>query len=130
MATDPKTLVLGFLEQIGVSRDAMHDAIRSHFRADTIWENVGLATTTGPDEAIGLMDAFRASHGVEMIAVDTLAISADGCVVLTERIDRMIDADGGEPFSIRLMGVFEVEGDKIVCWRDYFDTAGMPPPRS
>jgi limonene-1,2-epoxide hydrolase len=25
--------------------------------------------------------------------------------------------------SIKLMGVFEMDGSKIVAWRDYFDTA-------
>lgn len=130
MTADPKTLVLDFLARWSISRDAIHAAIRERFTATTIWENVGLATTTGPDEAIALMDQLRASHGVETIAIETLNISADGGVVLTERIDRMIDADGNEPFFGRCMGVFEIDGDRIRAWRDYFDTAIMPPPRS
>lgn len=41
--------------------------------------------------------------------------------MLTERVDRFVRADGSEIAAARLMGIFEVEGDKIVAWRDYFD---------
>lgn len=50
-----------------------------------------------------------------------LAIAADGNRVLTERLDRFVRADGSEVAAAKLMGIFEVEGDCIVAWRDYFD---------
>ncbi|MGV2113781.1 limonene-1,2-epoxide hydrolase family protein [Agrobacterium salinitolerans] len=52
---------------------------------------------------------------------DVLAIAADGQRVLTERLDRFLRADGSEVAAGRIMGIFEVEGEKIVAWRDYFD---------
>jgi limonene-1,2-epoxide hydrolase len=54
-----------------------------------------------------------------------VTIAADGNKVLTERVDTMVGADGKDMMGIRLMGIFEVEGDKIAAWRDYFDTAVM-----
>lgn len=129
MTADPTTLVLNFLDQWCVSRGAMHDAIRATFTADAVWENVGLATTHGPDEAIALMETMRAGHGVETIRIETLNISANGGTVLTERIDYMVAADGSEPFFGRCMGIFEVADGKITAWRDYFDTALIPPAR-
>ena len=41
-----------------------------------------------------------------------------GNVVLTERVDRLIY--NGKPVDAPGMGAFEVSGDKITAWRDYF----------
>jgi limonene-1,2-epoxide hydrolase len=50
-----------------------------------------------------------------------LAIAADGKRVLTERLDRFERADGSQIGAVMVMGIFEVEGDHIVAWRDYYD---------
>jgi limonene-1,2-epoxide hydrolase len=39
---------------------------------------------------------------------------------MTERIDVFTLA--GRSFELPVMGTFEVNGDKIQAWRDYFDT--------
>jgi len=102
-------------------------AIAKYFRPDTVWENHGMVTTTGVEEAIALMDGF-ARRGMVSISFEVLAIAADGNKVLTERIDHAFDAQGNETFAFPVMGIFEVEGDKIAAWRDYFDTAKMVLP--
>ena len=58
----------------------------------TVWENVGLATTTGIDEAIALNAQLGQSIGIATIRVDTLTIAEAGNKVLTERIDHLVDA--------------------------------------
>jgi limonene-1,2-epoxide hydrolase len=120
----PTETVTAFCAEWGKDKKAMFDSFRRYFTPTTVWENVGLATTTGIDEALGLMQSFE---GVETIRVDMVMIAADGNKVLTERVDTMVDASGKDVMGIRLMGIFEVEGDKITAWRDYFDTAAMTP---
>ena len=117
--------VNAFLAECGESKEAMIAAYRKYFTPATVWENVGMASTTGAEEALGLMANFESQIGMATMKVDMLAIAAQGNKVLTERVDHMIKADGSSSMSVRVCGIFEVEGDKITAWRDYFDTAGM-----
>ncbi|RIK28224.1 MAG: hypothetical protein DCC55_38880 [Chloroflexi bacterium] len=59
-----------------------------------------------------------------------LNIAAAGNVVFTERVDR-IDAVGRH-VDLPVAGVFELDGERIRAWRDYFDlatyTRAMAPP--
>ncbi|MCX5581667.1 limonene-1,2-epoxide hydrolase family protein [Kaistia terrae] len=41
--------------------------------------------------------------------------------VLTERLDIFERADGSEIGRVTLMGIYEIEGERIVAWRDYVD---------
>lgn len=121
----PIETVESFLAECAPSKESMVAAFRRYFTPATVWENVGLVTTTGVDEALGLMAQFESSIGMSSMRAETLAISAQGNKVLTERIDYLLRADGSESLAIRLMGVFEIEDDHIVAWRDYFDTASV-----
>jgi limonene-1,2-epoxide hydrolase len=124
MAT-PIEIVEAFIAGCGESKDAMVEAYRRYFTPTTIWDNVGMAKTTGPEEAIALMDAFEANMGMATFHVEMLSIAAQGNKVLTERIDILRKADGSDAMTLHVMGIFEVEGGKITAWRDYFDTAGV-----
>jgi limonene-1,2-epoxide hydrolase len=103
----------------------LDQAFRDNFLPTTVWENVGLATTTGPDEAIALNAQLGQSMGIASIRVENLAVAEAGDKVLTERIDHMIDAAGKTFYSAAVMGIFEVRDGKIAAWRDYFDSAGV-----
>lgn len=127
MATPVET-VTAFFAEWDKSSDAIRAAFRRYFMEATVWENVGVSTTTGVDEALALMDSFETGFGLATMRIDMLQIAAAGNVVLTERIDRIIGADGTESLAIRLMGVLEVEDGKIINWRDYFDTAALAAP--
>jgi limonene-1,2-epoxide hydrolase len=99
------------------------DSMRHYFTEQTEYENVGLTHTIGLEQGLALVAGFEQDMGIARIKVDMLAMAVNGDTVLTERVDHMIDA-GGETFaSLRLMGIFELQGEKIVKWRDYFDTA-------
>jgi limonene-1,2-epoxide hydrolase len=50
------------------------------------------------------------------IEIVNLAVADN--VVLTERVDRLIF--DGKPVDAPGVGAFEVSGDKITAWRDYF----------
>ena len=127
MATPIET-VTAFIAEWGKGNEEMLASYRDFFTAATVWENVGLSVTTGGEEAVALLQGFETAYGVHHIKVDMLNIAAAGNVVLTERVDRMMDRNGNEGWVVRMMGVFEVEGGKIARWREYFDSASVPQP--
>ncbi|WP_209857281.1 limonene-1,2-epoxide hydrolase [Rhizobium herbae] len=101
--------------------DGGRPAIRRWFTPQTVWTNVGISSTTGIDEAIGMIDELEKSMGIATVHIEMLAIAADGNRVLTERLDIFERADGSEIGRVTLMGIYEIEGDRIVAWRDYVD---------
>ena len=114
-------IVENFLDQCATGKSGIQDALRTYFTPATVWENVGLSTTTGVDEALAFLAGAEESSGMTHFDVDMLSIVADGDRVLTERVDRLL-AETGEPIlTLRLMGIFEVADGKIAAWRDYFD---------
>lgn len=109
--------------------DGFTEAVNSYFRDDTVWENHGLLTTTGKGEALGFYHDFSKATGMTGMKIDMLAVAESGNKVLTERIDRIIDANGAEVMAVAVMGIFEIEDGKIAAWRDYFDTIANSPPQ-
>ncbi|AST28101.1 MULTISPECIES: limonene-1,2-epoxide hydrolase [Ralstonia solanacearum species complex] len=105
--------------------DGGRPAVRRWFTPDTRWVNEGVSATTGVDEAIAMIDGLETSMGISTVHFDVIAIAADGSRVLTERVDRFERADGAEIGRVTLMGIFKVEGEKIVEWRDYFDVNAL-----
>ena len=126
MAT-PTGIVSEFL-QLWEEDDGFTEAVNTYFRDDTVWENHGLLTTTGKQQALAFYQDFSRATGMTGMKIDMLAIAETGNKVLTERIDRIIDAEGREVMAVSVMGVFEIEDGKIAAWRDYFDTIKNSPP--
>lgn len=120
---DAQAEVLAFFEEWKPSLAAMLASMKKRFTDQTIWENVGVSKTTGFAEAKTFMDGFSQMYPIESGEVIVHHIAAKGNVVLTERTDNFYDNAGQQIVSIRLMGVFEMDGGRIVSWRDYFDTA-------
>src|SRR5438445_11236372 len=56
--------------------------------------------------------------------IEIIHLAVADNVVLTERVDHIIF--DGTTIDARCMGTFEVAGDKITAWRDYFDSADGP----
>lgn len=117
-------IVVRFLER-WAEPGGLDAAFRDAFTPETVWENVGMATTVGAEEAIALNRSFEDQFGMATIRVDNLAVAevraGEVDKVLTERIDHILDAEGKTIMSARCMGVFEVAGGKIVAWRDFFE---------
>lgn len=122
----PSETVTRFLARWADPAD-FEQSFRDTFTPATVWENVGMAKTTGLDEALALNKSFESSLGAVSIKVENLAVAETGNKVLTERIDTMLDRDGKAVLAANVMGIFEIEDGKIVAWRDYFDTAGLLP---
>lgn len=119
----PIETVAAFCEAF--SKDNGKSAIRQWFTPETVWVNEGVSITTGIDEAIASIEGMENFIGVRTTYFDMLAIAANGDRVLTERLDRFERADGSEIGAAKVMGIFEVEGDHIIAWRDYFDVKVM-----
>lgn len=123
---DAKQEVIRFLDRWNLGLDEIRAALRDTIRPDGVWDNVGLSVTTGPEEAMPIIDAFVAQTGFARMGVDMLNITADGNRVYTERVDRFFDGSGKEINALRVLGVFELDDDgKIAQWRDYFDSKSM-----
>ena len=115
--------VLAFFEEWKPTLADMLASMEKRFTDETVWENVGISKTTGFAEAKGFMDGFAQMFPIESGEVIVHHVASNGNVVLTERTDNFHDKDGKLIISLKLMGVFEMDGDKIISWRDYFDTA-------
>lgn len=127
MAT-PKEIVLDFCA-MWEKPGGPDEAIQKYFTADSVWENHGMVTTTGQEEAIALNAAFAEKFGMASIWIEQLSVAVTGDKVLTERIDHLRDADGSTIGAFPVMGIFVVEDGKIAEWRDYFDSAGALQPK-
>ena len=126
MSRAPIDIIREFLDIWSAGPEPLERAIRDLFRPDTEWLNMGLSRTVGADEALALGAKFEASMGYAKIIVETLHIAAVGNVVLTERMDRLIAADGREIGAFSIAGIFELDDDgKLVRWRDYTDPAAI-----
>lgn len=98
------------------------DEIVSHFADDAVWDNVPLGAVSGRDEIRSAVQGYvdRTTYG----DIEILNLAVAGDVVLTERVDHFVY--DGRPVHARVMGAFEVNGDKITAWRDYFDVPKNP----
>jgi limonene-1,2-epoxide hydrolase len=120
--------IVGHFIDLWEEPDGFRQAVDAYFTPDTVWENHGLLTTTGPAEAIGFYEQFSAATGMAGMKIDMLAVAEVGDKVLTERIDWILDKDGTAVMKVPVMGIFEIAGGKITAWRDYFDTKTNSPP--
>jgi len=96
------------------------DAIMSHFAVDAIWDDPSHGPITGHDNIRKAVEGFVARMSAADMEVRHLLVG--GTIVMTERVDRFT-FDGRE-VAAEIAGVFEIDGDKIVAWRDYFDMSG------
>lgn len=115
--------VLAFFDEWQPTLVDMLASMEKRFTDTTVWENHGVSRTVGFAEASAFMAAFAQIKPIESAEVIVHHAAAVGNVVLTERTDNFHDKDGNLIVSLVLMGRFEMDGPRIVSWRDYFDTA-------
>lgn len=93
------------------------DQIVAYFADDaTFLPAFSLPTHSGLEEIRNAVEGFLTVMTKCDIEIVNLAVA--GNIVLTERVDRLIYK--GKPVDAPGMGAFEVSGDKITAWRDYF----------
>jgi limonene-1,2-epoxide hydrolase len=104
---------------------AAQAAVRKYFTEDCVWQQSGLPTTTGPEEAVALLDSLVDSIGYASLEVEYLHVAGNDDVVFTERLDWMVSKDGTRLGPVVVVSVTEFRDGKICAWRDYYDTTGF-----
>jgi limonene-1,2-epoxide hydrolase len=112
---DAEHLVQQFCDEWGKGSDV--DVIASYFTDDAVYHNIPVDPVTGRDAIKATIAMF--TTGVEKMEFRMRNISSHDNIVLTERVDVFVLPH--VTIELPVMGTFEVEGDKIAAWRDYFD---------
>ena len=99
-------------------------AMRLPLTSDCRWEQTGLPTTTGGDEAAQLFGAME-SMGFSSMAVDYRNVAVADDVIFSERVDWMVRPDGSRVGPWPVVGVTEFREGKISAWREYFDSRNL-----
>jgi limonene-1,2-epoxide hydrolase len=102
--------------------------IRELFTDDTVWVQPGLPTTTGPDEAIAIVQSWGAGFATYETEIRHIASTDDA--VLAERFETFRHADGSVFLALPVVGVAEFRDAKITTWREFYDTAAIPGLRT
>lgn len=123
-ATDPSAVFREFFGRWSSSKAVAMAAFDEFFTPETVWENVGLVTTVGIEEAKALVDAEP--PGFETMTVDFKFIVSQGPNVFTERVDDFHNAAGELLMSARVAGVAEIRDGRIIAMREYFIPTANP----
>ena len=124
MSTDATALVRDFLAAVGETSASNIAAFERYMAPDVVWDT-GSRVLTSRADSIAHMRSTPESYGVEAFRVNLRFIAGTDRVVLTERVDDLIEVGGGVLHETPVMGTFEVDGGRITAWRDYYDTAGL-----
>lgn len=96
------------------------DGVMSFFSDDCVYHNMPVAPVKGTAAIRGVIDGFTGMASQIDWELHQIAENSAG-VVLTERLDKFLI--GEKWIALPVMGSFELQGDKISAWRDYFDMA-------
>ena len=116
MSGDARDVVVGFCA--AWERRSVEDVL-AYMAPDIVYENVPLPAMRGVEAAARFVTPILKNTTRIDFEVLSLAVSASGEKVLTERIDRLHFSTG--VVEIPLMGIFVVRDGKISEWRDYTD---------
>ena len=100
--------------------EAGRAALRAHLTDDCRWEQTGLPTTTGAEEAAQFFASMEAM-GFERMVVELRHVTGARDVVFSERVDWLVRPDGTRVGPWPVVGVMEFRDGKISAWREYFD---------
>ena len=117
--------VLDFFARWGESFDACRASFHELLADDCIWDQRPIPRLTGPRQAVRFLDITRRAMGLDTIDVEILRVARAGSVVHVERIDRLRRRDGSLIAAAPVAGVLTFSGDRVVHWREYFDSSGF-----
>ena len=115
MATDAEKIVTEFCN--AWPRKNI-DELLGFFTDDAVYHNIPLEPAKGKDAIRGVINTFLPM--AKSLHFKVLHTASAGNVVFNERVD-VFDLGNGKTISLPVAGVFEVTGNKISAWRDYFD---------
>ncbi len=98
------------------------DELAAYFTEDATYQNIPMAPVQGREAIRRFIAGFLAAF--DGIDFNVHRQVSNGTLVMNERTDVMRRKDGGE-IPLPVMGVFEIQNDRIAAWRDYFDMAAI-----
>lgn len=84
---------------------------------DCVYQNMPFPPVHGPEGVKSTLEGFFQLTG--WVRIETLRQVAAGNLVMNERLDHFAPPTG-KAFALPVAGAFEVKGDLITAWRDYF----------
>lgn len=117
--------VVDFFARWGESFEECRAAFEELLADGCVWDQRPIPRLTGPAAAVRFLELARKIAGMETIDVEIVRIACEGDVVHVERIDRLRRADGSLIAAAPVAGVLTFSGDRVVHWREYFDSAGF-----
>lgn len=118
-AEDPKIAVVQQMIHAWNTKDWQQ--VGELFTPDGVLHSMMLPPIVGREPIAQRIAALGA--GVSAITLDIRHIGRIGDVVFIERVDRF--TYNGHDGAVPVVGVLEVEGDKIKEWREYYDRAQL-----
>ena len=97
--------------------------VLAYMAPNIVYQNVPLPPMYGRDEASKFVIPILTNTTRIEFKLLSIAVSATGETVHTERLDRLYFTTG--VVDIPLMGIFVVKEGKITEWRDYADHASV-----
>ena len=125
MSDSNEAALLAVIKSWSEGLDATIAATRKYFADDCVWEQPGLPTTTGPEEAVQLATSLLNGDTFSALEAEYRNVVSAGNVVCTERVDWIVKPDGTRLGPIPVVGVTEFRDGKISAWREYADTAAL-----
>ena len=110
-------VIADFFESWG--NGTMLAAFEKYIADDARWLNSGLPDCVGKPACLALAEKFAAPFPTIQVDIRSLAVRGDA--VLTERVDRLVPADGSASVDVEVAGSFRLLDGKIHYWYDYFD---------
>jgi limonene-1,2-epoxide hydrolase len=98
------------------------DELAGYFTEDAVYHNIPMQPVQGRAAIREFIAGFLAAF--DGIDFNVRRQVSNGTLVMNERTDVM-RRKGGGTIPLPVMGVFEVQNDRIAAWRDYFDMAAI-----
>jgi limonene-1,2-epoxide hydrolase len=111
-----ETLVLRFCGDLTTNNP---ETLIDYFGSDGMYQNMPLPAAFGRDAVHATLKALFAVIRIE--AIETFHIASANGFVYTERVDVLTALTTGKSHPLPVLGVFQLRGDRIIAWRDYFD---------
>ena len=94
------------------------DKIMTFFADKCVYHNIPMEPMQGPEEIRKFIEGFIGMASEIAWEVHHISETSAGAV-MTERTDKF--KIGERWIALPVMGTFELDGGKLVAWRDYFD---------
>jgi limonene-1,2-epoxide hydrolase len=94
------------------------EELLAFFTDDAVYHNIPMDPARGKAAIRTVINTFLPM--AKSLHFKVLHSAAAGNIVFNERVD-IFDLGNGKTISLPVAGVFEVTGNKIAAWRDYFD---------